>query len=176
ERPLWRHSVAVAVAAREISNALKLRCGEEAFLCGLLHDIGKLLLMRHDAEIYEQIEELSDEQARVELEQEIYNFTHAEIGALVANRWGLADEVGRAIFDHHHPIKDQQMPLMTLIIDAADKLANATGFGLRAEGNPEMSGLPSLAALKFTDEQVAEIWECTETRIDEMMSVLSSLI
>jgi putative nucleotidyltransferase with HDIG domain len=176
ERPLWRHSVAVAVGAREICNALNLRSGEEAFLCGLLHDIGKLLLMRHDAQIYEQVEKYAEEHERVEVEQEIYKFTHAEIGALVANRWGLADEVSKAIFDHHHPIKDQQMPVMTLIIDAADKMANAAGAGLRIDGNPEMSSIQSLAALGFTEQQIADLWEQTETRLDEMMHVLSSLI
>lgn len=176
ERPLWRHSVAVAVGAREICNALNLRSGEEAFLCGLLHDIGKLLLIRHDAQIYEQVEKYPEEHERVEVEQEIYNFTHAEIGALVANRWGLADEVSKAIFDHHHPIKDQQMPVMTLIIDAADKMANAAGAGLRIDGNPEMSSIQSLTALGFTEQQIADVWEQTETRLDEMMHVLSSLI
>lgn len=176
ERPLWRHSVAVGVAAREISGALGLRCGEEAFLCGLLHDIGKLLLLRHNADIYAQVDEAGDEQARESREEEIYGFTHAEVGALVANRWGLADEIGRAIFDHHLPTKDDGMPLMTLIIDAADQMTNVSGMGLRDEPTQELATPRSFDALGLSADRITEIWERAQVRMDEMMHVLSSLI
>lgn len=179
ERPLWRHSVAVGVTAREIAAAINSRSGDEAFLCGLLHDVGKLLLLRRDADVYAQIEEPLTEQERTELEREIYNFTHAEVGALVARRWGLDEELGRAIFNHHHQAPSALAnSTLTLIVEAADKMANYSGMSMRRDETAatDLAADEAIVALRLTPEQVREIQERAEISLDEMMSVLSSLI
>jgi len=72
EKDLWEHSVAVGFAAREIMLMLRLRGLEEGFLCGLLHDIGKLLLLRHDPSSYKELLKVGHENELLSGELSIY--------------------------------------------------------------------------------------------------------
>src|SRR5689334_19523919 len=123
ERDLWEHSVSVAVAAREIMLILRLRGLEEGFLCGLLHDIGRLMLLRHDPTSYKQLLEVADEQELLTAEAEMYGYTHAQIGALAAKRWNLPDELSHTIFHHHNPGQAVTGILMARVVDLADSIS-----------------------------------------------------
>ncbi|MEJ7618892.1 MAG: HDOD domain-containing protein [Pyrinomonadaceae bacterium] len=68
---LWQHSLITAVAAREVCTALGLRLGEGAFLAGLLHDIGQLVLLCHDADNYAQLATGVCEQELIWREQDL---------------------------------------------------------------------------------------------------------
>jgi putative nucleotidyltransferase with HDIG domain len=159
EHALWEHSVAVGLAARETSRMLGMRGGEEAFLCGLLHDIGKLLLLRHEPEMYRQVLQCGAEEETLELEQELFGYTHAQVGALVARRWGLPDEISYAIFNHHQPGEAGSSVFMARVIDVADYLANAHGLGLRAEPAEGVAASESALALRLTGQQLRLIAE-----------------
>ncbi len=169
DRALWEHSVAVALAAREISSTLGMRGGEEAFLCGLLHDIGKLLLLRHDAQLYAQVAECDDEQEMLQREQTIYGYTHAQIGALVAKRWNLPEEVSHAIYYHHQPSSAGQAMLTASTVDVADAVSNRAGIGLRRTSEGNLSETESVIALRLSEEQLQEVWKKVEASMQEMM-------
>lgn len=171
ERVLWEHSVAVALTSREISVALGMRGGEESFLCGLLHDIGKLFLLRHNPKLYAQVEIIDDEQEMLMREQEIYGYTHAQVGALVAKRWNLPEEVSHAIYYHHQPSAAEQAMLMARIVDVADALVNKAGIGLRRTTESDLSETESVIALRLSDEQLQEVWRKAEISMHEMMDV-----
>ena len=173
ERRLWEHSVAVGLAARETTLALGMRSSEEAFLCGLLHDIGKLLLIRHNAELFAQVGEDLDEQEMLRREQEIYGYTHAQIGSFVARRWGLPEEIGYAINYHHYPSEADQFMFLARVVDVADALANVAGIGVRDESERDLSLAESVIALSLTEEQLKAIWERTMAHLSEISSVLN---
>ena len=162
EQALWEHSFAVGLAARELSAKLGMRGGEEAFLCGLLHDIGKVLLLRHDSNIY-PLEE-SGESGLLEREQERYGFTHAQVGALAARRWGLPEEISYTIYNHHQPSEAGQFMFSARVIDVADGLANAAGVRLRQseEQQQNLAEAESVIALRLSGEMLAEVWQKVE--------------
>jgi putative nucleotidyltransferase with HDIG domain len=176
ERMLWKHSLAVGLAAREVAKVARLRVGDDAFLCGLMHDIGKLLLIRHDGENYKEITEITDETLLLRNESVKYGFNHAQIGARVAAQWGLAEEIINAILHHHDPGQATDHMSIARVIDVADQLANTAGIGLRYNPDHDMTISESVIALNLSEEQLGEAWEAAEAALEDMMSTMSSVM
>jgi putative nucleotidyltransferase with HDIG domain len=177
ERSLWRHSVAVAAAAKEICLSLRRRNeSETAFLCGLLHDVGKLLLIRYDPEYQTILDAVSDEHEMLTHEQEVYGHTHSQIGALVAHHWGLGDEITDVLFHHHHPRQSKRFSILACIVNVADHMANLALMSVRPVEQYELMTVESTVALGLSEAQLKDIWEKTEIALDEMMQLLSALI
>jgi len=101
---LWRHLVAVGVAARMIAVRAKLSGFEDAFLSGLLHDLGIILF---DSNVHPQFRHvmamLNDSKSLVEFERKIVPWDHTELGERVASAWKLPPAVVAAIRYHHAP-------------------------------------------------------------------------
>ena len=102
---LWRHSAAVAVTSENLCRLLTIKGGGAIFTAALVHDIGKLALeeivSEHLNEIQERVssEHIPFEQA----EREVLGFDHAEVGAMVAERWNFPPDLIQAVRWHHDP-------------------------------------------------------------------------
>lgn len=101
---LWAHSVAVAVASRLVARVCGRGAGEEAYIAGLLHDLGLILLdqtlRRHFYKVLDSIDENTPTHI---VESRILSFDHALLGGFVARRWNFPDPVADAITFHHQP-------------------------------------------------------------------------
>lgn len=102
---LWEHSLRTATAARKLAryeNLSETAC-EEAFVSGLLHDIGKLVLAANADADYEVLMERSRTEGTPvdQLEWEIFGATHAQIGAYLLGLWGLPEPVVSNVELHH---------------------------------------------------------------------------
>jgi putative nucleotidyltransferase with HDIG domain len=104
-RILWDHSLATAMAARIVAARIRHRYVEEAFIVGLLHDIGKLILHQKMHEPYrEVIKRVRLERQNfspIELEQ--LGFTHSELGSIILARWNFPPFLVDAVGHHHTP-------------------------------------------------------------------------
>ena len=93
--------------ARKIAEAegLPYSIGDQAFLAGLLHDVGKLLLATSFNHQYRQVRQALQKVllADWEVEKKVLNCTHAEVGAYLLSLWGLPDSVVEAVAWHHRP-------------------------------------------------------------------------
>jgi putative nucleotidyltransferase with HDIG domain len=104
---LWDHSLRIAMAARRIAQAQGLpyeQC-EKAFLGGLLHDIGKIVLVANVPEEYNEIKAFA-RKCRIPLfesEHARFGATHAQIGAYLLALWGIQEDVVK-IVEHHHSL------------------------------------------------------------------------
>jgi putative nucleotidyltransferase with HDIG domain len=98
----WKDAISVAVASQEIGRLLGVATAEEAFVAGLLHDIGKLILAQHNPEMAREIYSLElPGQALLDAETAAFGVNHAEIGGELARRWELPPEIRSAMEDHH---------------------------------------------------------------------------
>ena len=101
---LWAHSVGVAVASRLVARVCGRGACEEAYIAGLLHDLGLILLdqtlQRH---FYKVIDALDEQTPTYIVESRILTFDHALLGGFVARRWNFPDAVADAITFHHQP-------------------------------------------------------------------------
>lgn len=123
---LWDHSIAVSKLAQQIAAAENCAKAllEECFTAGLLHDLGKLVLM---AEFPKQCLEVyaAKSDARADVEKERLGCTHAEVGAYLMSIWGLPFPLVHAVAFHHHPAETAEMKFSTLTaVHAADAITS----------------------------------------------------
>lgn len=107
EQLVLRHSVACGTAMRLLVRSGQVKSPfedpEEAFMYGLLHDIGKIIIQGHLPDESKRISALMSEKrmASSEAEQQVLGTDHAELGARLAQRWKLQEPIIQAIGGHH---------------------------------------------------------------------------
>jgi len=105
EKSLWVHSIQVAVGAKLIAQvvpALKVN-PEQAYLCGLLHDIGRFVLFDRETDQLNMIENTHWQTPvqLVESERELYGYDHSELGKRVCEKWALPQIITDVVAKHH---------------------------------------------------------------------------
>jgi putative nucleotidyltransferase with HDIG domain len=156
-RDIWLHSLAVALGARELCLMLQMRSTEEAFSCGLLHDIGSLLLFRAHPQLYTEMFNHYDRSDLSPVERDSFGFDHAQVGALAAHRWNLSEPVCNMILYHHDPTDAPMALFMTHVINAADQLVY-----IKNEKMPidvKFLSSPSVISLGLQEHQLEVVWE-----------------
>lgn len=116
---LWQHSVAVGLTAKGVCILAK-RHGqaETAFLCGLLHDIGKIALDTCFTEAYAEVLKAVAEGAYfVDAERALLGMDHAEAGALLAADWSFPETIVDVIRGHHDPKPEDFLPNLIHLAD-----------------------------------------------------------
>ena len=124
----WRHVVFTGIAARAIAgraSAFADMHAEDAYIAGLLHDIGKIILIEKCAPRYLAVLRKAVQTGRpeIELEREELGFTHADVGSVLAVKWSLPEDLAIAIRYHHAPAKDPFQRSLSSLIHLADHLA-----------------------------------------------------
>lgn len=104
---LWYHSVGTAKACRLIAEKTRIEQPDVAYIVGLLHDIGKILLALSFPEDYSNVVQLASmKNTRIILsERKILNTDHTMIGKVLCDIWGLPDDISTAILYHHDPME-----------------------------------------------------------------------
>lgn len=98
----WQHSVRAALAARGFAETSLKRHRERVFLAALMHDIGKLVLYHQEPAVSTRIlEAVRDGQSQGDVEFALLGFTHADIGALLLERWNLPASLTMPVRYHH---------------------------------------------------------------------------
>lgn len=132
----WRHTVAVAFAARSLAAAHALD-EEMAYTAGLLHDVGRLALAAHFPQAHGALLQAGRQglPGGRRLERRLLGTDHAEVGAIVAEHWHLPNPVVVVIARHHHPPEAAESATLVDIVHVADALAH--GLGYRHEECPQ---------------------------------------
>lgn len=137
EKMLWEHSFGAGLAARIIAKAVGGVDQEEAFLAGLFHDIGKVIMNSQDPAKFQMVmERCYNEELRFnEAERSFYSFTHEEAGALVIKKWNFPDTLTQSVQQHHAfaftDLNDLAPLHLTSVVNLADLFCLRLGIGQR---------------------------------------------
>ncbi|NWJ39934.1 MAG: HDOD domain-containing protein [Geothrix sp.] len=129
---VWHHSMAVAAGAKAIAQAegLDRVLQEEAFVGGILHDVGVLILASNFPDLYNRAVELVTEEHVLlpTAEQEMFGVTHAEVGAYLLGLWGLPAGILKIVSLHHRPHAFESEGMCSaMAVHAADVICGAKG-------------------------------------------------
>ena len=160
-RDIWKHSVAVAVATREFAVHNGRRAfAEEAFLAGLIHDLGMLVERQAFPEgLAEVIREASKGGRHFcDIEQEIIGADHQALGSALAAKWKFPRAL-QTVLGYHHRVANlsEDYRLLPTMVYAADTLCchERCGFHLTAEG--QALDDTTLAVIGLTEAQFNEV-------------------
>jgi putative nucleotidyltransferase with HDIG domain len=133
---LWKHSVAVALAASGIAQRLGGTMVNLVFTAGLLHDIGKVVLNEYVAdEFMEIVRRVNEEHLSFsEAESNVLGFSHQEIGARIGEMWKLPEPIIRCIRYHHDPESIEPADALVDIVYLANCICLLLGIGLGEDG------------------------------------------
>jgi HD-like signal output (HDOD) protein/two-component sensor histidine kinase len=102
-RSFWKHSLSAACIARQLAARMQYAQPEEAYLAGLLHNVGRLALLSTAPQEYAYNFTARDDEDLCAVEQRTLQITHAEAGAWLVERWHLDSFLADAVLYHHEP-------------------------------------------------------------------------
>ncbi len=169
-KALWQHSVMTAAASKLIADKAKLSATDEAFLSGLIHDLGVMVEMQADrpklTEVVDRIKP-NDEGVpsgnMLEVETEIYGANHQDFGEGLCQKWKFPKVLATVAAAHHSPLElPENARVMPCVVYLADRLAAQTEDGYRLD-------LPSLDI----DPGVLEVLKLSEADMGPLTEQLA---
>lgn len=156
---LWTQSQTCAIVSRFIAKSIKYSNPEEAYIAGLLRDVGKTILNQHmEKEYLEVLSKVeTGEMTFLDAEREVFGFNHAEIGEKVAVKWNLPETLVDAIGHHHTPELSNINPLLVSIVHIADAITMMMGIGLGLDGLAYNLSPIALERLNLDETQLENI-------------------
>jgi putative nucleotidyltransferase with HDIG domain len=174
---LWDHSLATAMAARIVGRRIRHKQVEEAFIIGLLHDIGKLILYQKMEDVYKEIIKVArrDKRNFLAIEEEELGFSHSELGAIILTRWNFPEFFVEAVANHHAPDKtdpvDGDNVALSQVVYFANEMAKKMGYGFIKEYEVNLAALPQAEMMGLDAEAIERIQEELETHYSEEKSL-----
>ena len=172
---LWRHSIAVTVAAEGLVKELDVEAAEEIFTAALLHDVGKLVLGEFVADDFQKIENaLAGGVAFEEAENQVLGTNHAEVGARILSQWSLPDNIVNAVRWHHDPDSAAHNDLMLDIVHVANVLCLMIGIGVGRDGLQHKPSAAVVERLGLGPGHLEKIASQTMQWVEELSEVFGS--
>ena len=180
-KSLWTHSVITAATAKMLSDRIGLSVSDEAFLSGLMHDIGIMVEMQWDrARLIEVIQKLGADSSGVPaadmatIEQDVLGANHQHFGAGLCGKWKFPGNFAMVTGFHHRPLEAPvEARTLPAVVYVADRLAAETGQGFRLDLanldiNPDVMEL-----LKLTGNDLNSFRQEMPERLKSVESMLN---
>ncbi len=163
-KSFWQYSVFCGAAGRVLARKLNYRLVGEAFVAGLMHDIGILILIQYFSTNFNEIRkrQLYQSMTFVEAEKVVMKCTHSDIGSWLANKWNLPENISKAIQYHHLAFSEAKF--------LEDKILASKTKNAKPDEKPEESNfdqpLTVIVALSewFAREMGFKKWALEENR------------
>jgi len=159
EKLIWEHSVGAGLAARIIGDEVSFQRKEQAYLAGLMHDVGKAaLLLRSPAVMRDIMQEVYNDGAdSFDVELRTLGFTHTDVGQMIADKWRFAIEIEDAIANHHQPGQAKTAPELTHIVSMANAICHKLEVGPTRKPDLDLSDIESTKALGLSQASVEKV-------------------
>ena len=176
-KDFWVHSIAVATTCKVLAEEAKVTQQEEAFVVGLLHDVGKLIEKRYFADDFGDLCRAAQEQHLTWFggEQLLFQINHATIGKAVFRAWDFPSTVVDAIHYHHEPEKAGTVPQMAALVHVADYVSYELRLGAPGAYPPSTCSPAALKVLGLTLAQVEELHGRIREELDSSLQILQLL-
>jgi putative nucleotidyltransferase with HDIG domain len=155
-KDFWKHSLLCGIIAKKISEHMGIKNSEEMFMCGLLHDFGKLILDTFFQEEFVSALQMAEKNQLtvMEAENRIFGFNHSGVGGLLLRKWSLPPSLVKSVEFHHNPEETPNVFRTASIVHVSDYLCRRIGIG-----NSGGTVLPELNKKSFklvdlTSEQI----------------------
>ena len=165
---IWKHSLTTAVAARRLAEFVSVP-KETAFLAGLLHDIGRVCVLRGITTLRKR-----DPKGFVLPDNTIGEFTdalHCPIAEVLCKAWNIPAELSEAI-KRHHDTNLTEKDTLAAVVQVADLMAVKIGASLHPEPNLKLVERPAFAALQLDDVKVAMLLVELEDECESMSKLM----
>ncbi len=172
DKAFWRHSIAAAACCKVIARRLKLN-QDYAFTAGLLHDIGRLVLVSTFATEYAAVMAYRAEHDChvIEAEHAVMGVDHVQAGMALAEHWNFSDTMKLAIGHHHDP----DVPgagLLAGVVHVANAIVHALDLARDDDELVPAVSPAAWAALGLNDEALLQVFRETELQFEEITLVL----
>ena len=172
-RGLWDHLVGVGAVAKLIARTCGKVPPQEAYLAGLLHDFGLILIDQYLHRPFCRVVDALDRETPIcEVERKILGFDHAVLGEFVAARWQLPEPLTVAIRYHHESDRyDGPHGACVHVVELANIFCHRKGRTPLGVRNTDLPSPRVFAGLELQEEQVARVWE----QVDETLEAADSM-
>lgn len=170
-KAFWRHSIATAISAELISRTLKMK-HDFAFTAGLLHDIGRMVLVTRFPNDYQQVITYREQEdcSLLEAEQAVMGIDHVVVGWLLAKEWEFSDAIQDAIRGHHHP-DDKNLNSIASVIHVANSIVHALDLSKTEDDLVPPISQHAWDTLALSEAQYLSIFRETELRFDALNQI-----
>lgn len=164
-KELWDHSNAVAVASKMLSDRLGMGLGDEAYLAGLIHDIGIMVEMQYDrSNLIDALDRCNADisgkpgVSLLDTEEEVFGANHQDFGKGLCEKWKFPTPFMAAAGYHHNPTQaPSEAKKIVYVVHAADKIAAMIDGGFKLDNPVAEIQREVMEELKLTQEIVDEM-------------------
>ncbi len=155
---IFLHSVAVALISEQIAEKVSRELVDKAFIAGLLHDIGQLVIIRSFPDDYLLIlDEFSRGLFLIDAEKKVLGITHADIGVWLMDKWNLPAIIQDVVQYHHAPSEAASNQKLVAVIHLSNIIASRHSFGLFEGGPVNAFDYSALEILGVTEKYLETI-------------------
>lgn len=125
----WLHSFGVGVLAKNLLRKMNKDAQNEAFMGGILHDIGRLIFIKMDPNRFMSFYAESGRVTDLDAEADFFGIDHQKLGVVLAEKWNFPESISTAIAYHHQPDQIDRHVLLASAVHIADVLCHALDIG-----------------------------------------------
>jgi putative nucleotidyltransferase with HDIG domain len=168
----WRHSLACGIAARVVAMELRLPKPDKFFVAGLLHDVGRLVLLGQSPEAAQQVFVLYKKEPMLlrEAEMKVLGYDHQQIGGALLRHWRYPATLIGAVANHHHPALAETGKEEAAIVHFCDHLVNAMQIGCSGEQHAPPLNMKAWENLRLPIEALPMIVDAVDDQIDTVLA------
>lgn len=173
----WRHSIGVSCIAKHLSMVLNVNEPEDAFVAGLLHDVGKLIMLQHFAEDVDDLTRAAEEQQLTwrACEEVLFPINHATIAKALFRAWSFPAPVVEAVFCHHNPEMASRHATLASLVHMADFLSYHIECPCPGASPPRQHVNEAAKLINLTPDSAKEAITRAKDDMDEAMEILKLL-